>query len=126
MAWLITIPKTTPWAEYQKELAAVADGSQVMNYKTRYIPEKMKKGDRCYLVHDGRVRGWMEIVGLVEREEPWTCTTTGTRWPAGKYIQRAGPFHKVDGPAYTGFRGIREYDPTPERVARRWLGERAV
>ncbi len=120
MDWLITIPKSVSWSDYEKELAAVRDGTQVMNYKTRYIPKEMKVGDRCFIVWDGRVRGWMEIVGLEDRQKPWTCTTSGQRWPAGKYIQRSGPFHPVDGPAYTGFRGIRKFE-SAERVASRYL-----
>lgn len=107
--WVVTIPKTIPWKDYQAELAAVADHSQVMNYRTRFFPKGMVAGDRCYLVHDGRVRGWMGIVGLVDAVLPWRCTTTGKTWPAGKYIQRSGPFHKVDGPDMVGFRGVRKY-----------------
>jgi hypothetical protein len=81
-----------------------------MNYHTRYIPQEMESGDRCFLVHDGRVQGWMQIMGLVDSPIPWTCTTTGRRWPAGKYIQRSGPFHRVEGPAMTGFRGVLKFE----------------
>lgn len=109
MDWVVTVPKTTKWSDYEKELAAVADGSQVMNYRTRYIPKEMKVGHRCFIVHDGKVRGWMPIVGLVEREESWQCLTTGKWWEPGKYIQRSGKFTPVDGPDMKGFRGIRKY-----------------
>jgi hypothetical protein len=122
MDWVLTIPKTTKWVDYEKELAAVADGSQVMNYRSRYIPKEMSEGDRCYLVHDGKVRGWMNVVGMVDMESPWTCSTTGQQWPAGKYIQRSGPFHRVDGPEMKGFRGIRKYQgPSPAKVASDWV-----
>lgn len=120
MDWVITIPKTIAWKDYQRELATVADRTQVMNYRVRFIPKDMSEGDRCFIVHDGRVRGWMEIVGLIARAEPWTCTTTGTRWPAGNYIQRSGPFTLVDGPEYTGFRGVRKF-PAASRVAARFI-----
>lgn len=120
MNWLITIPKTVSWKDYERELETVADGSQIMNYRTRFFPKEMAEGDRCYVVHDGRVRGWMKIVGLIDQDHPWTCTTTGTRWPPGKYIQRSGPFHLVDGPAYQGFRGVRRFDAAA-RVADRFL-----
>lgn len=110
MDWVLTIPKTTKWSEYEKELAAVADGNSVLNYKTRYIPKGMSEGDRCFLVHDGQVRGWMPIVGIIERKEGFQCLTTKKWWPAGKYIQRSGKFTKVDGPKMKGFRGIRKYE----------------
>lgn len=106
--WLITVPKTIVWSDYKKELDAVADGSQVMNYRVRYIPKDMVVGDRCFIVYDGRVRGWMEIVGLQTADKAWQCTTTGDFWPAGKYIQRSGPFNEVDGPEMLGFRGVRK------------------
>lgn len=108
-SWVITIPRTVDWESYKKELAEVADSSSVMNYRTRYFPKEMKVGDRCYIVWNGRVRGWMAIVGMVDAVKEWTCTTTYTRWPAGKYIQRSGKFHPSDGPEMTGFRGIREF-----------------
>ena len=110
-SWVLTVPKTMDWDEYQRELGAVADGSMTLNYRVRYFPKGMASGDRCYVVHDGRVRGWMKIVGMEDYPQDWTCTTTGRVWPAGKYLQRSGPFHPVDGPAMTGFRGVRSFDP---------------
>jgi len=110
MDWILTIPKTTRWEDYQRELDAVADGRDRMNYRTRYFPKEMQVGDRCFLVWNGRVRGWMEVVGLVDAVKPWQCTTTGRMWPPGKYIQRSGPFHEVCGPEMTGFRGVRKYE----------------
>lgn len=111
--WIITIPKTILWADYQKELAAVRDGKTVLNYRTRYFPKEMKVGDSCYIVHDGQVRGWMPIVGLVEADTDWQCSTTGAWWAAGKYIQRSGFFHLVSGPKMTGFRGVRKFPASP-------------
>lgn len=110
-SWVLTVPKSMDWAEYQRELAAVADGAMRINYRVRYFPKGMRVGDRCYIVHDGRVRGWMEIVGLADYQTGWTCTTTGREWPAGRYIQRSGPFHPTDGPAMVGFRGVRRFGP---------------
>ena len=110
MDWIITIPKTVRWSDYQVELETVKDRTSVMNYRTRFFPKEMVIGDRCYTVHDGRVRGWMDIVGLRESETGWQCSTTGAWWPAGKYIQRSGHFHTVDGPEMTGFRGVRKFE----------------
>ncbi len=108
-SWVITLPKTVRWEDYQKEIDAVRDGSLVMNYKTRYFPKEMSSGDRCYLVWDGKVRGWMEIVNMAELKDGFKCKTTGAHWEPGKYIQRSGPFNVVDGPDMQGFRGIRKY-----------------
>lgn len=109
-AWNITIPKTTSWDQYEAELVAVKDGTMSLNYKTRYFPKEMQIGDRCYVTWNGRVRGWMKITDMVENDQKWVCQTTGTVWPPGKYIRRSGPWHPVDGPEMTGFRGIRKYN----------------
>lgn len=122
MDWILTVPKTISWSDYERELNTVENGSSVMNYRVRFLPKDMHLGDRCYVVWNGRVRGWMEIVGLLEKPDLWRCTTTGRIWPAGNYIQRSGPFHPVDGPEYPGFRGVRKYTAPESRVAVRWLG----
>lgn len=109
MDWLITVPKTIDWDDYCKEMRLVEDDSHVMNYRVHYFPQEMQAGDRCFICHEGKVRGWMRIVGMENARTAWKCSTTGRPWPAGKYIQRSGPFHEVDGPKITGFRGIRKY-----------------
>lgn len=109
-SWVITIPKTVKWEDYQKELEAVEDGNSVLNYHVRYFPKKISLYDRLYVVWNGKVRGWMEIVGLFEFLTDWECQTSGKLWPAGKYIQRSGKFHPVDEEiVMKGFRGIRKF-----------------
>jgi hypothetical protein len=107
--WVITIPKSISWIEYQLELQAAADGA-ILNYHTRYLPKEMKVDDRCFIVWDGYVRGWMKICGLIDKDKPWVCTTTGINWPPGKYIQRTGKFYHINGPEMLGFRGIRKFN----------------
>lgn len=107
-SWVITLPQTVSWEDYEKELNTVKDRSQVMNYRVPFKPSA-QKGDRCYLVHKSKVRGWMEIVSVLSHPEGFTCTSTGTSWPPGPYIQRSGPFHYEEGPDMKGFQGIRRY-----------------
>lgn len=116
--WALTLPQRIEWADYGRELTAVADGKSVMNYRTARAPKDMKPGDRCYVVHRGRVRGWMAVTDVVNRDEPWTCSTTGAQWPAGTYVQRSGPFHPVehDWPMQ-GFRGVRSVAPPEQSEA---------
>jgi len=105
--WVITVPKTVDWATYALELKAAAEGA-LMNFHVRGFPKEMRVGDRMFIVHDGRVRGWMTITGLVERPG-FRCDTTGMEWPRGRYVQRSGRFHPVSGPEMQGFRGVRRY-----------------
>lgn len=102
---IITIPKKIKWSDYKKELKAVEDYSHVMNFKVRHFP-KTKKGNKCYIVHNGKLKGWMYITGLSEKS--FTCTTTGEKWE-GKFIERSGPFHVIDEISMKGFRGFKYY-----------------
>lgn len=106
-AIVITLPSTEQWETYEKEMENVKDYSQVMNFKVPFFPKGVSRGDRCYVVHDGFVKGWMEIVGMEEKE--FTCTTTGRKW-LGKFIMRSGPFHKLDKEIkMRGFQGFRYF-----------------
>lgn len=106
-AIVITLPATEQWEMYEKEIESVKDYSQVMNFKVPFFPKGVGIGDRCYVVHDGVVKGWMEIVGMEEKE--FTCTTTGKKW-IGKFIMRSGPFHKLDREIrMKGFQGFRYF-----------------
>ena len=100
---IITLPRDIKWSEYEKELAAVKDYSNVLNFKVNHFP-KTEIGSKCYLVHQGNILGWMEIVGLSENE--FTCEITGKKW-AGKFIQRSGPFNKIQPIPMKGFQGFR-------------------
>jgi hypothetical protein len=107
-SWIVTLPKTVAWESYEEELAAVADGSQVMNYRLPRRPATMAAGDRMYITHQGIVKGWMAIQDVVHKPDGFTCTTTGTFWEPGWYVERTGTFHAVAPFAYPGFQGYRE------------------
>lgn len=111
-SWLVTVAKTKgmTWADYEKELEAVADKSQVLNFRVQFKPKTMAVGDRFYVIFDGFVRGWMPIHNIVFRDG-FTCTTTGKQWKEGWYIQRTGVFHLLVNPVpYRGFQGYRAFD----------------
>lgn len=106
--WILTIPKTVKWEVYKIEMGAVRDWNQVMRYRLPYSPAATK-GDRCFVVWNGRVRGWMEVTGTYYLKDSWKCSVTGNTWKPGWYVERSGPFHKVDGPEMRGFRGFRRF-----------------
>ena len=106
----ITIPKSIKWSDYEKELKAVEDESQEMNYKIPTIPKGVSVGDRCYICHDGYIKGWMKISNISKRDG-FTCTTTGNDWSAGNYISRTGKFHYLKEPIpMKGFMGYRKLE----------------
>lgn len=105
---IVTLPSTINWNEYEKELRKVANYKHVLNFKVHNFPRGIHKGDKCYVVHNGFIKGWMEIVGFTE--QPFTCTTTGKKWE-GKFIQRSGPFHYMkETIPYKGFQGFRYFN----------------
>lgn len=95
---VITVPKTVDWKDYMREISKVEDWKEQMNYKLPTLPVgvKNKTIDRCYVVHDGKVRGWMKITGCQNISKGFICTTTEKNWGPGNYLFRSGPFHPVD------------------------------
>lgn len=100
---VITLPKTIAWSNYELELSEAEKGA-VMNFKVPFFPKDCI-GGKCYVVHDGKVKGWMTITGVSEKE--FQCETTGTTW-SGKFIERSGKFNKLkDSVDMKGFQGWR-------------------
>lgn len=103
---VITIPKAIKWEVYEKELEAAENG-ETMNFKVRHFPNT-KPGSKCYVCHDGFIKGWMKISKLSEKE--FDCTTTGKTWK-GKFVERTGKFNALDEPIpMKGFRGFKYFD----------------
>jgi len=101
---IITVPKKISWEEYEKELNQVKDWKYIMSFKVSNFPDT-GKGKKCYIVHDGFIKGWMIITGM--KEKKFTCQTTGKEW-AGKFIERSGPFNYLKTPIeMKGFQGFR-------------------
>ena len=110
IALCITIPKNISWEDYRRELDDARENNLVLNYKLSNYPKNVGPGDRCYVVHDGLIRGWSEIIDIVRRPEPFICHTTGRLWDAGIYVQRSGDFHylkkRVEMKGFMGYRYV--------------------
>lgn len=104
---IITVPKSIKWEDYEKELKTVESGEYVMNYKVPTIPKDIDEIERCYVIYDGYIRGWQKVVGS-SKDDSFKCTTTGKDW-SGNFIQRTGPFHKIEPIQMKGFIGWRYY-----------------
>ena len=106
-ALLITLPKDIDWDEYQKELDAVKDWKNEMNFKVSSIPTQVDVGGKCYLCYRGNIIGWMTITSIGEKS--FSCGTTGKPW-SGKFVSRSGPFHRITPVPCKGFQGFRYID----------------
>jgi hypothetical protein len=105
--WVITVPKTISWDTWLSELSHARNVGEFMNYR---LPRRIRavKGDRCFVVYDGAIRGWMPVKGVVHMPDGFMCSTTGRVWPEGCYLVRWPSFHHVkDCPPMKGFQGIR-------------------
>jgi len=114
--WILTIPKTVAWEDYQNELDVVADGSQELNYRTGR-KFKVVAGDRMFVCHKGYVKGWMRVSANHWIGGWFQCSTTGRKFPPGNYIKRTGTFHifKQKIP-YKGFQGVRRFQMTDDYI----------
>ena len=101
-ALLVCIPSSVKWEEYEKELKAVENWKEEMFFKVANLPTL--KCDRCYLAHQGKIKGWMKVTGYQDSAK-FKCSTTGKEWE-GKFIKRSGPFHKVKEVNCAPFRGF--------------------
>ncbi len=105
---LITIPKSIKWENYTKELINAENGD-IMNFKVPFLPKSSIIGNKCYVVYNGFIRGYMIISGVIN-DTSFDCTTTGDNW-SGKFIQRTGKFYYLDKLIpYKGFQGWRYFD----------------
>ena len=105
----ITVPKSIKWEEYEKEIEAVEDGEQEMNYRLPTVPNDVEVGDRFYVCYCNNIIGWMEITGI-GKKDGFNCSTTGRKWDDGNYISRSGEFHYLKTPvpmkSFMGYRYI--------------------
>lgn len=101
---IVTIPSTIKWEDYEKELIDAQQNNYVLNFKVNSFPKYTKKGNKCYLVHNNYMVGWLYVIGFEEKE--FTCQTTGKKWK-GKFILRSPKFNKIEPIYMKGFRGFR-------------------
>jgi hypothetical protein len=108
---IITLPHSIEWGAYAKELLIVLDGTSVLNYRVARLPLYSGVGARCFVAHRGRVVGYMRVTGLVT-QPAFTCSVTGTVWPAGNFIQRSGEFYPLDREiSCRGFQNFHYFNP---------------
>lgn len=105
----ITWPKSRPLESYVEELAKAEERGEVINFRVPTLPKE--QCERCYVVHDGMIRGYSLVVGGI-RAENYTVRDPITEewWPEGNYIVRHPKWHELEEPipmkAFMGYRYI--------------------
>ncbi len=105
---IVTIPN--PEKKSVKELCEYYRGLKdrtILYFKVSNLPINAEKGDRCYIVNNGKVIGYHIILSLryVNKDE---AKELSGGWSEGNYILRdSGTFMEVPKIDYKGFRGFR-------------------
>lgn len=108
MDLVITWPKSRPLASYLLELRKAERWGQVINYRVPSKPRVKPRPERCYMVHDGAIRGWNAVIDLAWRgEHSVTDPITGAFWASGWYVVRDPQWHEIEPVPMAGFRGFR-------------------
>lgn len=107
---VVTWPKTLPLEDYVAELRSAERRGDVINFRVAHPPWDAI-GGRCFMVHDGAVRGWNRIVEVLHRDEGEVRDVrSGGHWPAGFYVVREPIWFPVVPPIpMRGFQGWRWY-----------------
>jgi hypothetical protein len=104
----LTWPQTRSLASYVLELDKARQNKQVVNFRVHILPTRTPV-ERCYMVHEGFVCGWMRVRRLVHHNgHSVRDPITGQFWPAGYYIVRSPVWHPLNnGAPMKGFQGFR-------------------
>lgn len=103
---IITWPKKRTLESYLDELDKACEAGLTIHYRVASKP-RVEAGDRCFMVHDGAIRGWNIILGVAHRDDV-IDPISGTRMKPGWYIERDPLWHPMDNSLeMAGFRGYR-------------------
>ena len=114
---VVTWPKNRPLEEYVGTLAWAKRNGEDINYRVSQRPSwefgaLHERPARCYRVHDGAVRGYTEILYVIQRDDD-EVHMVGTQyfWPGGIYVVCDPTWYPLEEPVpMRGFQGWRWID----------------
>lgn len=116
---VVTWPKNVPLASYVAAIHNAKARERVINYRVARPPDRevvlstFDPEPRLYRVHDGAVRGYTPITGILYRGKNEVERVDGEGfWPAGWYIVCAAEFTDCKPLPMKGFQGWRWFDRT--------------
>jgi hypothetical protein len=102
----VTWPRSRELQSYLDELARAERDGEWINFRVPFAPKR--DPERCYMVHDGFMRGWTAVKTVVRRGDREVRDPSGGWWPAGWYIVRDPEWHPLAEPVeMRGFRGFK-------------------
>jgi hypothetical protein len=117
-----TWPKSRPLSSYLDELLKAYRTGQQINFRVARLPRLdyaawEERPGRCYMVHDGAVRGYNEIDRFTHRADV-RDPITGEFMPPGFYIVRDPRWNPIIPIPMAGFQGWRWFDEEEARHGR--------
>lgn len=116
---VVTWPKNRPLGSYLAELELAKRDGKIINFRVPSAPHLGTELQRCFRVHDGRVRGWVAILSVEKRGRNEVARVRSDAfagfWPPGWYVVCDPAWHEIPRerqPEMAGFRGFRYYDAT--------------
>lgn len=119
---VVTWPKTRSLQSYLDELERAEELGLRINYRVARLPRWSEEtlnldslAARCYVVHDGAIRGWNDIITAEWYEDNEVSRVENDAWagfwPAGWYVVRDPHWYPIDPiVSMKGFQGWRWYD----------------
>jgi hypothetical protein len=119
---IVTWPKQRPLESYLHELREADKYNQDINYRVACLPKWPDaiedhgwigwsygvEHPRCYMVHDGYIRGWCKLRGATWKTNGRVLDpSTGGFMKAGWYIVRDPEWHAIKPVPMQGFQGWR-------------------
>lgn len=100
-----TIPKAKE-PDLEQYLDKIGSNSRHF-YQTSRQPTQLRVCDRCWIVHDGYVRGYFYVTDVFYSEVPVRNPIKDYDSPPGWYVEKGSTFNRVDPEPMTGFQGWR-------------------
>jgi hypothetical protein len=114
---VLTWPKSRSLDSYLTELEKAVKEDKAICYRVTRLPRKAESGARVYMVHDGFVRGFSELIAAERVNHTIRNPHNGMMLAPGNYIVRRAEWHSMIRPVeMAGFQGF--------RYAPKWWRER--
>lgn len=98
------IDKEIEWA---KNLTQNQRESSTKNWTLSKLPSKIKNGDRCYFIKNGKIEHYRNILGWDKYSGGFSCDVTGRSW-YGSYLELSVlPVYLKNPVPMKGFQGFR-------------------
>lgn len=93
---IVSLPKSKSWFEYLAHFLELKSSNGFVEVIVPSIP-KTTRGNKCYIVYEGFLKGWMEINKVRETVDNEICIDLS---PYLNHTSNNIPMHEIDGFKY--------------------------